>query len=262
MSGITDSAKFNKNSSYYVEVDPTGGGGQIIQGNLQVSGNISAGGDLAVVGQSSTGTLIVQGASQLGSGGVGVTSVGAGGLAVVGTTTTTTLTATGNIGAGGTIASVGAMNSGGLLTAAAGLSVTGTSNLAGNAIVAGNLTAPNHLTYTQTNVLGPGGTAAFFTISRPGLYFISQTQGDTSGAVGSTPYQSFEIALVWRTPGNGLLNYSTSQAIPGSVGSGFTMNFSPNINVNGLAAINLTAGQSSGNTVTCVSTIVCLVGGT
>jgi len=261
MSGITDSAKFNKNSSYYVEVDPTGGGGQIIQGNLQVSGNISAGGGLAVVGQSSTGSLIVQGASQLGSGGVGVTSVGAGGLAVVGTTTTTTLTATGNIGAGGTIASVGAMSSGGLLSGSAGLSVTGTSTLTGNANVTGNLVAPNHYSYTQTNVFAPGGSAPFFTITKPGLYYISQTQGDTAGAVGSTPYQSFEIALVWRTPGNGLLNYSTSQAIPGSGGSGFTMNFAPNINSSGLTAINLTAGQNSGLTVTCVSTIICLVSG-
>jgi hypothetical protein len=38
MSGITDSAKFNKNSSYYLEVDPPAGGGQIINGNLQVTG--------------------------------------------------------------------------------------------------------------------------------------------------------------------------------------------------------------------------------
>ena len=261
MSGITDSAKFNKNSSYYVEIDPAGGGGQVIQGNLQVSGNISAGGNTNTTGSTTTGSLVVTGASQLGSGGVGVTAVGAGGLQVLGATTTNALTSIGNISSGGTIASVGAMNSNGLLTASAGLSVTGTSTLAGNTNVTGNLVAPNHYTYTQTNVLAPGGTAPFFTITRPGIYYLSQTQGDTSGAVGSTPYQSFEIALVWRTPGNGLLNYSTSQAIPGSVGSGFTMNFSPNINPSGLTAINLTAGQTSGNTVTCVSTIVCLVGG-
>jgi hypothetical protein len=50
MSGITDSAKFNKNSSYYLEIDPPAGGGQIINGNLVVNGNETINGNTNVNG--------------------------------------------------------------------------------------------------------------------------------------------------------------------------------------------------------------------
>ena len=75
MSGITDSAKFNKNSSYYVEIDPNGGGGDVIQGNLQVTGNISVGGTSTLTGAVNTGSLTVAGASSL-TGGLTVDVLG------------------------------------------------------------------------------------------------------------------------------------------------------------------------------------------
>jgi hypothetical protein len=96
MSGITDSAKFNKNSSYYVEIDPTAGGGQVIQGNLSVSGNISAGGNNTTVGLASSGSLTVSGVTSLGNNGTSLTSVGAGGLAVLGNTAVAGVTNSGS----------------------------------------------------------------------------------------------------------------------------------------------------------------------
>jgi len=142
MSGITDSAKFNKNSSYYVEVDPTGGSGQIIQGNLQVTGNISAGGNSATVGLVSGGSLSVSGVSTLGLNGTSLTSVGAGGLAVLGSTTSTGLIA-GNGGLAVTGASnlTGALTASGLTTANGGLNVTGVTALGGALNVTGVTTA-------------------------------------------------------------------------------------------------------------------------
>jgi hypothetical protein len=158
MSGITDSAKFNKNSSYYVEVDPAGGGGQVIQGNLQVSGNITAGGDSSTVGSVSGGSLNINGASNLGVNGVSLSTVGAGGLAVLGQiastgliggqnglaitgntvltgalTTTALTTAGGGLSVNGVSALGGATTSAGLLTAGAGLAVTGNSTVSGSA---------------------------------------------------------------------------------------------------------------------------------
>jgi len=96
MSGITDSAKFNKNSSYYVEIDPAGGGGQVIQGNLSVSGNISAGGNSNTTGLASAGSLSVSGITTLGSNGTSLITVGAGGLSVLGNTAVTGVTNSGS----------------------------------------------------------------------------------------------------------------------------------------------------------------------
>ena len=58
-SSLTDGAKFNQNSSYYVAIDPTAGPGDVIQGNFTITGN------LAVGGASSLTTLSVSGASTL-----------------------------------------------------------------------------------------------------------------------------------------------------------------------------------------------------
>jgi hypothetical protein len=62
MSGITDSAKFNSNSSYYLANEPsTAGNTDTINGNLTVTGNINS------VGSISSGTtLAVQGATTIG----------------------------------------------------------------------------------------------------------------------------------------------------------------------------------------------------
>jgi hypothetical protein len=141
MSGITDSAKFNKNSSYYVEVDPTGGGGQIIQGNLQVTGNISAGGDTTTAGLASSGSLTVAGASSLGSNGISITTVGAGGLAVVGPSTMGGLVSAGaGLAVTGNTVLTGALTATGLTTAGGGLSVNGVTQLGGALTVSGATT--------------------------------------------------------------------------------------------------------------------------
>ena len=60
MSGITDSSKFNKNSPYYVAVDANAGGGDVINGNLQITGNLGVGGTTNL-----TGTLGVTGVTTL-----------------------------------------------------------------------------------------------------------------------------------------------------------------------------------------------------
>lgn len=62
MSGITDSAKFNSNSSYYLANEPsTAGGTDTINGNLTVTGNTSSLGSL-----SAGTTLTVSGTATLG----------------------------------------------------------------------------------------------------------------------------------------------------------------------------------------------------
>jgi len=58
MSGITDSAKFNKNSSYYLEIDPPAGGGQIINGNLVVNGNENVNGNVQNSGSNTVGGAV------------------------------------------------------------------------------------------------------------------------------------------------------------------------------------------------------------
>lgn len=62
MSGITDSAKFNSNSSYYLANEPSSAGGtDTINGNLTVTGNTSSLGSL-----SAGTTLTVSGTATLG----------------------------------------------------------------------------------------------------------------------------------------------------------------------------------------------------
>lgn len=299
MSGITDSSKFNKNSSYYVEIDPAAGGGQVIQGNLQVTGNISAGGNstttgtaqagsLAVTGASSTGSLNVAGASTL-SGAVTASA----GLAVTGNSILTgSLTATGLTTAGGGLNVSGAaalggalttnglttasgglnvsngaiigggLNSSGLVTAGAGLNVTGAVTASGLLTATGGLAGSNHYTFTQNSTLPPNSSGiAFFAITTPGLYYVVCTATTNAGAVGSGAYNSFEYVLVWRTAGNGELNYLVAPI--SFAGTGFTVNYSPNINPPGIGAgvpITLTLGNVSNLTVGCQATIVRLCG--
>lgn len=96
MSGITDSAKFNNNSSYYIAIEPNTGGGEVINGNLQITGNLGVGGTTLTTGLTTSGSLNIVGTASLGSGGTGLTTIGGGGLNVTGASTVAALTVSGN----------------------------------------------------------------------------------------------------------------------------------------------------------------------
>ena len=114
MSGITDSAKFNNSTSYYVPKVPSPNSGDVITGNLTVTGNLGVGGAFNVDGNitSTDGTVNVNDNLAV-NGNVPIT----GNLSVTGTSLCTGLiTATAGLSSAGPLSGSGALISGNLTT--------------------------------------------------------------------------------------------------------------------------------------------------
>jgi hypothetical protein len=146
MSGINDSAKFNSTSSYYVEATPFGGG-QIVNGNLQVTGGISAGAGVTVTGPGSfTGTLA--------SGAATIT----GAAAVSGALSSSSLNVTGPAVVTGTLTS-GAISAPSITAPTA--AVSGTATVGTLSATQVNSVNENISGTTTTNALTVGGVSNF-----------------------------------------------------------------------------------------------------
>lgn len=122
------------------------------------------------------------------------------------------------------------------------------------------LASANMYTKTQNTVFSPlQANVPFVTLTQPGIYLFSMFQTDTAGTIGSSPYQLLDFVLVWRTPGNGLLNVS---GLPiSSIGTGFTYSLIAPGGANGTSTIGITIANSSANTVGCQATICRISGG-
>jgi hypothetical protein len=100
-SSITDGAKFNSNSSYYLARDPSDQGpGDTISGNLTVTGNVAIGGTTTSTGQiTANGGIAVQsGNLSVSPGASNLSAVNASGaLTVVGASNLTSVVASGNL---------------------------------------------------------------------------------------------------------------------------------------------------------------------
>lgn len=130
-SAITDGAKFNSNSSYYVPKNPAPGSGDVITGNLEVTGTLEVGGAVTIDGNltATDGTLNISP-----------------NLAVSGTTTST-----------GLITATAGVTSTGLITANGGVTVVGNSTFQ-------NATA-NYLTLPVQPSMGTASTPIVFNLT-------------------------------------------------------------------------------------------------
>jgi hypothetical protein len=208
MSGITDSAKFNNSTSYYVPKVPAPGAGDVITGNLQVTGTLEVGGAVTIDGAltATDGTLNVSP-----------------NIAIAGTTTST-----------GLITATAGVTSTGLVTANGGLTVVGSSTL--QATTATSLIVPAQpsmgtsttpIVFNLTPVSNPTatlnmvGNKAYFTINNaipPGVVTLTVTSSAiTSNSVvpiiysitGGTTYTPIGAVLV---PNGGPLLFASTNA--------------------------------------------------
>ena len=252
MSGITDSARFNNSSNYFISADPIGNIPQTISGNLLVTGNTATG----TISGAAGGTLPV-------TGGLSVT----GNAGVSGSLTSATFNCGGNVVTGGslgagalTVAGSAIFNGGVTVTGATNmqaasctsLAVSGTSNLGSLSNITANNTIPQ---------AGMGTPGAFVSITVPAGTLVTQA------VIGNKCY--FTLNVSGNTPAICVFSVTRDPALPNGIpiitnltqisASGTWLEAPTTNPINGTATVTLTgSGGGIGTPCSAVYQFVCV----